>query len=846
MRRMFTNARDWFRSVQTHRGTQMVVAGVLSSLIGFTLQFTKLTALDSSSRQYARDSYAGKVSFLAVFGVSKAFANLSVALLSRLAGYKLTELSGWVLALAVMPPLFSGPGGGAAGSGWAAVVGSCVVLGVQQGLCWSVTVLALILLMPGRRSGLASGLNETLGYVAVAAAAPVYGLLEPLAVSCGWAVPLSDLSPACRTAAEAAAAAAAAAATAAATAGGLGALGTLPGLGAATGAANGTELLPAGGGAAAAATSEQLLAAACTTADNWQSACVGECVCHGYNTLASKALLLLLPTGLLLTALLMGEPAAAVAAAMAAAAGRRRTEAQAEAGQGAGAAPGGQGKASGLEMKAFGWKGRLGGSGGTEAGADGGRYARVRGDECPQPGMAALAAAGTGSSSSAALNGHGGAVPGGGGSSSSSNNGGGGLQPSLQPVLLPVSTPPVAIGGYSRRQPLAGEGAEEKEGLMRSGEEAGAERQGLLSGTGAAGGGVFVTGGGGGVDGGGGGSWLSRLARRCSLSEVLYYSWTNRSTSVMCAAGLLSNALTSLAWGLLLAWARDDPSLRVPGPGRNLLASAYSFLKGLTQLLSGGVSDAAGVGRRPPVVLGLLLNCAGLLTAACGAGWGGALLSLSGVSQGSSPQEVEARRATAYGYLMLASCLMGAGAGVFYPVMPAAMADHARDWASKQPRAGAVPESQGLLAGEAAAEEDAADDDDDGHDVRAGKRLNAPAPHAHPHHPNLNSSTTANATGTYGDSSTGIGSGSSNGSSGSAASHALAAAMSTFRFWRDLGYAVGALGGPAADALGVEVTLLGTAGVCMGMAGLVGWRYEEVAVPAHGDGDGGGSSHGWH
>eukprot|EP00198_Chlamydomonas_reinhardtii_P003090 XP_001692426.1 predicted protein [Chlamydomonas reinhardtii] len=95
------------------------------------------------------------VSFLAVFGVSKAFSNLSVALLSRLVGYKLTELAGWV------------------------------------GLCWSVTVLALILLMPGSRSGLASGLNETLGYVAVAAAAPVYGLLEPLAVSLAWGLLLA-------------------------------------------------------------------------------------------------------------------------------------------------------------------------------------------------------------------------------------------------------------------------------------------------------------------------------------------------------------------------------------------------------------------------------------------------------------------------------------------------------------------------------------------------------------------------------------------------------------------------------------------------------------------------------
>ncbi|GIL76367.1 hypothetical protein Vretimale_5928 [Volvox reticuliferus] len=246
-----------------------------------------------------------------------------------------------------------------------------------------------------------------------------------------------------------------------------------------------------------------------------------------------------------------------------------------------------------------------------------------------------------------------------------------------------------------------------------------------------------------------GNNWLESM--RHFRRAFVYYTWSNPSTASMCLAGATSNALTSLAWGLLLTWARD--SLGVPGPGRNLLTASYSFLKGLVQLLSGAVSDTAG--RKAPVVVGLLLNTAGLLTSACGAGWGGRLLGPTVM-----PQQ---RLLVQYGYLLLGSCLMGSGAGVFYPVMPAAVVDHHQPQRHQQ-HDGEVEVSPGRAAA---------------------------------------------------------------GTCEEPGEHSVAAAMATYRFWRDLGYTVGAMGGPVADWLGVETTLLVTAAICLLVAGVVGLRYEE-------------------
>lgn len=178
----------------------------------------------------------------------------------------------------------------------------------------------------------------------------------------------------------------------------------------------------------------------------------------------------------------------------------------------------------------------------------------------------------------------------------------------------------------------------------------------------------------------------------------------------------------------------------------------------------GMLSDVAG--RRWLVVSGLALNAAGLMTAAFGAGFGGALL-------GPDVRQAGADSVTGlivrYGYLVLSSCLMGTGGGLMYPVMAAAVADHAKSTQSQTQRGGGNRGGDGYAGGSA------------GVVVRGGEQGRV----------------------------------------------SLEVAMATYRFWRDLGYAVGAVGGPIADVLGVEVAALVFAGVCGVVAAVVMVRYEE-------------------
>jgi MFS family permease len=77
---------------------------------------------------------------------------------------------GWLLALPVPLLIWVAPS-------WAVVVAANALLGVNQGLAWSMTVVMKIDLVGPRRRGLALGLNEAAGYGGVAVAAAISGLI---------------------------------------------------------------------------------------------------------------------------------------------------------------------------------------------------------------------------------------------------------------------------------------------------------------------------------------------------------------------------------------------------------------------------------------------------------------------------------------------------------------------------------------------------------------------------------------------------------------------------------------------------------------------------------------------
>jgi MFS family permease len=110
------------------------------------------------------------LSFIATFGIVKALSNLLAGRLSDRLGRKKILVVGWLVGLPVPFMVIWAPT-------WNWIVLANVLLGINQGLCWSTTVIMKIDLVGPSRRGLAMGLNEFAGYLAVALTAFATGYI---------------------------------------------------------------------------------------------------------------------------------------------------------------------------------------------------------------------------------------------------------------------------------------------------------------------------------------------------------------------------------------------------------------------------------------------------------------------------------------------------------------------------------------------------------------------------------------------------------------------------------------------------------------------------------------------
>jgi MFS family permease len=120
--------------------------------------------------EFGLASTSAALSFIATFGVVKALTNLFAGRLSDVYGRKHVLVAGWLVGLPVPFLVIWAPS-------WSWIVFANVLLGVNQGLAWSATVIMKIDLVGPRQRGLAMGLNEFAGYLAVALAALGTGYL---------------------------------------------------------------------------------------------------------------------------------------------------------------------------------------------------------------------------------------------------------------------------------------------------------------------------------------------------------------------------------------------------------------------------------------------------------------------------------------------------------------------------------------------------------------------------------------------------------------------------------------------------------------------------------------------
>jgi MFS family permease len=151
-------------------------AAQFSLLVAITAFVGAMVGLERSTLPLVgRDDFqlassAAVLSFIAAFGVAKAFTNVAAGALAARVGRRRLLIAGWTVALPV-PLLF------ATAPSWAWIVAANVLLGVNQGLAWSMTVVMKIDLVGPKRRGLALGLNEAAGYGGVALAAGLGGWL---------------------------------------------------------------------------------------------------------------------------------------------------------------------------------------------------------------------------------------------------------------------------------------------------------------------------------------------------------------------------------------------------------------------------------------------------------------------------------------------------------------------------------------------------------------------------------------------------------------------------------------------------------------------------------------------
>jgi MFS family permease len=149
---------------------QFLLLVLINAFVGAMVGLERDVVPLLGARVFGLASATAGLSFIASFGVVKALANLGAGRLADRIGRKGVLVAGWLLGLPVPFVLIAAPS-------WGWVVAANMLLGINQGLCWSTTVIMKIDLVGPARRGLAMGLNEAAGYGAVALAAGGSGYL---------------------------------------------------------------------------------------------------------------------------------------------------------------------------------------------------------------------------------------------------------------------------------------------------------------------------------------------------------------------------------------------------------------------------------------------------------------------------------------------------------------------------------------------------------------------------------------------------------------------------------------------------------------------------------------------
>jgi len=153
-----------------HNAAQFSILVAVNALVGGMLGQERTVLPLIAEREFQRGAYTAALTYILAFGLAKAATNYLAGTWADRYGRKPVLVVGWLVAVPVPLLLIWAPD-------WGWVVAANVLLGISQGLTWSTTVIMKIDLAGPANRGLAMGLNEASGYIAVAATALATGYI---------------------------------------------------------------------------------------------------------------------------------------------------------------------------------------------------------------------------------------------------------------------------------------------------------------------------------------------------------------------------------------------------------------------------------------------------------------------------------------------------------------------------------------------------------------------------------------------------------------------------------------------------------------------------------------------
>jgi len=140
---------------------QFTLLVIINGFVGGMVGLERSILPQIAEQEFAIAAKTAILSFIIVFGIIKAITNYYTGALANKYGRKNLLVAGWLIAIPIPFILMFAPS-------WNWIIAANVLLGINQGLTWSSTVVMKIDLVGEKQRGFAMGLNEFAGYLSVA------------------------------------------------------------------------------------------------------------------------------------------------------------------------------------------------------------------------------------------------------------------------------------------------------------------------------------------------------------------------------------------------------------------------------------------------------------------------------------------------------------------------------------------------------------------------------------------------------------------------------------------------------------------------------------------------------